>query len=455
MRPFVELVESQLGAKVLFDLHTIPKGRYDLIEPFAIAEMFKKNGILQYYDQWPSLPDEPPLRQWTGVPHEKNLDAVSGASFDSDTAAFFAMLGEALERYLWFKMTDYFDKPVRATTLEIARKGQFIAPERFCGFSAEQRRANEEWTLHADAVYQWTRGVSLVSGKKVYLPAQAVSKAIVPKEEGEPLIRAITTNGLATSPTKLGARLAGILEIIERDAYMIMWLNQLTLPRIALGKLASEDPSIHHLIQKCEQYRLKLHAVRLLTDVPTYAICVVLEDVSGHAPRFAFGLRSHRSLPDAIQGAALEALRARRGYRAYFRAGGSWDPATPVDKIGHIERRFYWGSGNNAAGLEFIIKGTEEQTSAIWENDTEEQHFQRIVEWCRNKEYECIAVDLGRSAANPTPWHVEMMVMPDMQAMYLREWVRLLGGERLREVPQQYGYAPRPEPFVDAPHPFC
>jgi len=455
IRPFVELIERQLGAKVLFDLQTIPHGRYDLIEPLAIAESFIRRRILRRYDYSPPVPDEPPIRSWYGLHPNEMVNAVGGISLESDEAALYAMLGESLERYLWFEMMDYFEKPVRATMSNIVRKGAHIAPHRFCGFSEQQRASQKAWTLSEDAEYLWIRGVSLIAGKKMYIPAQTVSKAISALRDGEPLIREQTTIGLATWPTELGARLRGLLEVIERDAYMIMWLNQLTLPRVILAPLAREHQSIDRLIKKCEQYRLKLHAVRLLTDAPAHVICVVLEDMSDHAPRFAFGLRAHRSLPEAIRAAALEALRARRHYRAYVQGGGSWDPDTPAEKIGHRERTFYWGHGNNAEKLEFMVAGIEEGASGMWEHDTEEEHFERLIEWCKEKAYECIAVDLGRSKANPTPWHVQKIVMPDMQSPYLREWTRHLGGKRLQSVPKQYGYVPRIEPFVDAPHPYC
>ena len=453
--PFVELIERKLGAKVIFDLQNIPFGRYDLADPLQIAYLFKKEGILEWFGYVDPLPDEPPFRLWKGSHGKEAGKQVGGGSLTDDRAALFAVLGEALERYLWRTQQDYFVKSVHTTSEEIARKGAFIDPRRFSGFSSEQRGGNPEWKLNEDSSFLWIQGVSLITSKKTYVPAQTASAAISPRHEREPTIRMQTTVGLATWPTLAEARLKGALEVIERDAYMIMWLNQLTLPRIALAPLRSEHPAIDMLLKRCEQYRLKVHAIRMLTDAPTHAICVVLEDESWHAPRFAFGLKAHRSLPRAIEGAALEALRARRSYRKHFQNGGTWDPNTPVEKIGHRERTYYWGHGDNAKQLEFLIEGEEKETSAEWENDTPEQHLQRIIDWCKKSQYECVSVSLGKSAKNPTPWSVEMVVMPDLQATYLRESLQHLGGTRLKSIPEKFGYTSRPEPHTDTPHPYC
>jgi hypothetical protein len=192
------------------------------------------------------------------------------------------------------------------------------------------------------------------------------------------------------------------------------------------------------------------------TDAPTHAVCVVVEDESGHAPRFALGLKAHRSLALTVEKALIEALRARRNYRTHFLNGGTWDPTTPVDEIGHEERLYYWGDPENAPRLQFLIAGKEEtmQPSA-WEDDTTEEHLSRVIGWCRENALECVSVSMGASAINPTPWHVEMVVMPDLQPVYLSEGMREFGGTRWKSVAQKLGYDAREVPFIDGPHPYC
>ena len=90
-----------------------------------------------------------------------------------------------------------------------------------------------------------------------------------------------------------------------------------------------------------------------------------------------------------------------------------------------------------------------------WDNLNETQHLARITGWCTEKKFECVTVSLGTSKKNPTPWFIEMVVMPNLQHTYLYENMRQLGGSRWQDVPKQFGYVPLDKPFVSAPHPYA
>jgi ribosomal protein S12 methylthiotransferase accessory factor len=263
------------------------------------------------------------------------------------------------------------------------------------------------------------------------------------------------TNGLATWPTRAGAQLAGILEVVEREAYMVMWLNQLTLRKYPNASLRKLSPTLAKSYAACERYLYKVHVLQLPTDAPTHAVGVVLEDTTGNAPRFVLGLRSHTSLSSAVEKAMTEAIRALNIFRNWELAGNSWDKNTPIEKIDHHGRLHYWSVPENAKHLEFLVNGPEIPVEAKpWDHDSKEEHLQRMIEWCREKEFDCISVPLTSSAKNPTSMHIEMMVIPQMHPTYLEESQQHLGGTRLTDVPKALGYTPRKKPFSERPHPF-
>ncbi len=456
IRSLIDFLEKKLGVMVVYNARHVPFGRPDLIEAFALAKTLQEQGILKSFSPTSTFPDEPPLKLWGALDYVG--DPAGGASSADEASALLTTLAETLERYIWRTEEDYFVSPVRATSEEISAYGPFIGPERFTSFSIDQRSIAPELQLDRGSSYLWIKGLSLVNNSGMYIPAQTMSGIRGIRSHGgkiEPLIRVQITTGLATWPTIEGARLAGALEVIEREAYMIMWLNQLSLPRISLSKIRGQNSSLSELIDTCERYRLKIHAIRLITDAPTHAVCVIVEDESGAPPRFAVGLKAHRSLPYAIEKAMTEALRARVGYRRFFSAGNTWNPKTPVHEVGHRERLYYWGVEENARKLEFMIEGEEKEIApAPWENDTPEEHLRRVIDWCRDSGYECVSISLGKSAKNPTPWHIEMVAIPELQPTHLIERYQQLGGERWRSVPQQFNLVPREKPFSEAPHPF-
>lgn len=454
---FVELIERKLGLVALRDLRSVPFGRADLAEQFRLGKKLIELGVIRGYGMPLMLPDEPPFRLWScRMPYGEDTYA-GGASIDSDKDALTAALAEAIERYVWYTQRDYFVRSQRCSSREMAKRHAAIMPERFAGFSEEQRAALADLTFSPDASYLWIEGVSLVTGKRTYIPAQTASAAVHPlqKPEREPLIRTQTTIGLATWPTLDGARLAGALECIEREAYMVLWFNQLTLPRAKLSSVRARSASLEKIIERCERYGFKVHLVPMLTDAPTHAICAVLEDESGVGPRFALGLKAHRSFARAAEHAILEALRARRVLRSSGDAAKAFDPSASVGTIGHLDRLFYWQSASNAKRLEFLVAGEDaDMPEAAWEHDSAQQHLARVIAWCREKKFECVSVSLGGSRVNPMPWKIEMVIMPELQPTHLSETFPHLGGKRLKEVPRMFGYEPLETPYIAAPHPY-
>lgn len=450
---FLRFIEKKLGVSVVRDARIAPYERPDLATAWKLASDLHRAGVIETHIlPADPMPDEPHLKLWYAFCTDSTRHRAGGASLQSDLDALMATLAEALERTIWFTETDYFRNPIRARANEMRKP--HIAPERFASFSPEQRTGRGN-SLSPDASYLWVEGRSLVNNSPIYLPAQTVSGYGRHAESLEPLIRQRTTNGLATWPTQTGAQLAGALELIERDAYMIMWLNQLTLPRLDLSTILDEHDPLARFIARSERYNLKIHIVPMITDAPTHAICAVVEDTTGNQPRFTVGLKAHRSLATAIEKATTEALRARRGYRGRAARNETIDPTTPVEQIQHHGRVDYWAHPAHAEQLEFLIRGEKRApVSAAWDVDSIEQHLHRIVAWCRSAGYEYASVPLTGSAKNPTTMHVEMTVIPELQPLYVMESHRMFGGTRLREIPEAFGYAPRDTLFSDAPHPF-
>lgn len=452
----IGFLERSLGVSVTYDARTLPFERVDIVEPMRLAHTLQSSGIITDINPLARLPDEPRLRSWSASCNDSTKHRSGGSSFDNDVDALHAALAEALERYIWYEQDDHFQGLVQATADEIEKRGRSLRPERFAAFSESERSKDNKRALKPDASYIWIKGESLASGTETYIPAQtATGIRDFTEKHGEPLIRERTTVGLSTWPTKSGARLGGVLEIIERDAYMIMWLNQISPTRISLLSLRARDPALAKKISYCERYQLKVHILAMPTDAPAHTICALVEDTTGNAPRFSLGMSAHRSLSSAAEKALTEALRMRANTRRWI-ANHEWDASTPTERIGHYDRLYYRTLPQNAKQLEFLLTGPERDApQAAWEGDTVEEHLERILSWCRENSYECISVSLSHSAKNPTPFHVEQVIMPDLQPAYLDESERQTGGTRWKKVPGLLGLKGRSSPFVDEPHPFC
>lgn len=434
---FTSFLESRLGAKFVYGSETLPYGQADLAELGDLAQSLYANRIIKGFRRSWLLPDEPQIRLWRAECATHHLHMTGGISTNSDRDALTAALAESVERFIWYEETDYFHSPVRAGTAAIKVRKNLIEPSRFTGHAPEANAGE----------YLWIRGYSWTQGRSVYIPAQMVS-AKHHKEmrtTGEKSIRPAITTGLATWPTKTGAVLRGALEVIERDAFMVMWLNGLTLPKIPLEPLRAQLSSLDMLLQMCAQYRLEVQIVRLITDAPAYAVCAIVRDQSSVGPAITLGLKAHKSLTHAIEAALLEALRARSNVRNM-----------PKEKLSSEHKNIArWSLPENLKNLAFIDAGEEIPVSQdSWNNDSEEEHLGRILAWCRAKGYECASVSLGRSKKNITPWHIEMVLIPEMQPLYKGTQYIGTDGPRIQTVPREFGYEPAPVLRTEEPLPF-
>lgn len=412
-------------------------------------------GIIQgmQYSQ-SAFADEPPTIAVTTFDAKKQ-NVSGGLATRNEDAASLAALGEALERHIWAHETDFADD-IRMCTFEEMQGVRALDPLHFVGLTEEWRKGHERYNVLHTSPLTWCKAYSYTSQSEVYIPLQIVSKKHAVSIPQEPLIYTPITTGLATGPNKEFALHGGLLEIIERDAFMIMWLNQLSLPRIAPSTIATPNSDFSILLSRCSMYKLDVHFVYLVTDAPTHAIMAVVRDQIRHAnpnPHTTIGLSAGSSLERVAEKALLEALRARRNARRRAHENPELMVKNPKD-IKHVERGVYWCDPAREHELEFLYKGAvREAPKASWENDTVNEHLERNLSWARRAGYEVISTSLTSSRSNTTGWHVEFVSMPALQPMHQNEGVRYTSGKRLSEIPALYDIKTTPH-NIDAPHPF-
>jgi ribosomal protein S12 methylthiotransferase accessory factor len=154
------------------------------------------------------------------------LYSVGGTGASRAVAAA-AAVGEALERY----SASYVprDALVFATARELGDTA--VAPDRF-GLFSERQLATPGFRFRAfteDTPIAWVEARPLLGGSSVFVPAELVylGPATVP---GAAPIAYSTSSGLACDELTDAALVKATLELLERDAFMIVWSNRLSCP---------------------------------------------------------------------------------------------------------------------------------------------------------------------------------------------------------------------------------
>ena len=165
---------------------------------------------------------------------------ATGKSFFSETDAKTAAFCEAVERlsYREFLPRDFTSALYKDVKVESALDIFSIA-----GFSPEEKRLDPRLQFDDNTRFAFVPAKDLQSGADALVPLQLVSSQHFRRATStiEPILRLPITTGIAAGRTSEEAIYNGILECIERDAFMITYMNTVSPPKINVRNL----PSIH------------------------------------------------------------------------------------------------------------------------------------------------------------------------------------------------------------------
>ena len=414
----------------------------------------KKAKIITSFYSVPNYNDEPKLHIYSAKlretykisDSEENVGEFSGgASFDPTQAAL-KTLGEAIERYCLAIYHKHSLKKGRFTDFSNA-----LNPQKVCSFSKSQKTKNNFKASRYDknSVFHWVEGYSLSKMGKILIPAQLV---YVPYHMSEPIIRFPITTGAASGNSLTSAILRGIYEIVERDAFMITYLNKLQVSRIELER---SENFLLQILNIYKKYFLELHLFDITTDLGIPSILALILDKTGEGPAVSIGLKSHMDVKSALLGAIEEAQHVRPWIRDELSRAGFFKK-THIHSI--LDRGLLWSRTEMIPKLNFLLK-TEKRINIkkyyqlYKKNDY--RCLTKILEIFKLKNYSVNFVDVTLPTVKKLGFYVIKVIIPELQPLYLDEDFKYLGCNRLYKVPNLLGYKTRGyKNFNTVPHPF-
>jgi ribosomal protein S12 methylthiotransferase accessory factor len=265
---------------------------------------------------------------------------------------------------------------------------------------------------------------------------------------------------LACAPNLAGAIYKGILETVERDAFMITWLNRIEPPSLDIWSI--DDPFVQHLLNAIKDLPVRVHAKVLTLDIQIPIILIIVSSESG-SPYTIVGLgidlNPIRAVTLALEEACLTTLGMAR-YAQYnpenFRPAPDYLNVKNLDMHGLAHAI----SPDLRQSVEFLTKSNTLLSVKDLPNVSSEsmvKNVKTLVDMIHHKNLDVIFVDLTTSDIDEVGFKVARVVVPGLQPLDIdHEW-RHLGGERLYQVPVQLGLLNKPlseESLNPFPHPF-
>lgn len=362
---------------------------------------------------------------------------ASGKGLTDEDSAHGAVV-EALERYCAMQQRPGDIVVARASDLDApsipAEELVLYSDRQYASPGFRHRRPDPEEQL------TWIRGRMVDSGGAVYAPASLVYMNFA-GVDGHERFTFPNSNGLAGGHDVPSAVLAGLCELIERDAFTIAWLARLTVPRIDFSASAGIAADIRERYGRCG---VEIVAFDLTTDVEVTVVMAVAIDRSGVLPAATVGLGCDLDPVRALDRALMEIVQVRTGLVPRFR--GEHPPASleRYEDVRSLEdHATYAASPDHLAELDFLFEGRSVRALA----DMPDRHQGSVegdLAYCRRQlaGAGCTVafVDLTTSDLEPFPVRIVRAIATGLQPMHFGFGEERLGGRRPFTVPRLLGY---------------
>ncbi|WP_231626952.1 TOMM precursor leader peptide-binding protein [Streptomyces apocyni] len=272
------------------------------------------------------LPIEPYANPVCGSLGPSVVQDVSSLSTSATIGCFSMRSGDYLRETFWGGHADTFAQSVRIGVLEgleryagmrsrakraevrdsldgLLSRGERALDPRECGlYSEEFHRANPRVTpFRSDREIPWVWGYSLRDQQPVLVP-EVLTYYHAPGLENRFVQE--SSNGCASGGCLEEAVYFGLMEVVERDAFLLTWYGQTALPEI--DPRTSARRATREMVDRLEMYgyEARFFDARISFPVPVVAGVAVRPD--GGPGRMCFGAGAGLDPESALAGALCE-----------------------------------------------------------------------------------------------------------------------------------------------------
>lgn len=302
------------------------------------------------------------------LPSNPYLDTLSnGISLDEDTAIVKAVM-ETVER--WY-LSQYNTKDfVFGSYRDLQKKSlRAINPLTLSPHSKKQLNLKKfsRFDTNLNTTFYWVKANRLFSNESLFIPAHVIN-FLSEKDLLDKIILLADSSGAAAGTSVEQALYNAICELIERDAYAIMFYNFLPVKRVDLTKIDDKNISkLLNYIKKC-YFDVLVFEITLDINVPIFFSITI--DQTGVGPLITVGAKCSLDWDDAIHGAILESFQGRSFLRDFTTAQKSYKKSSGVEAYispksnEAIFKRFkFWAYRENVNKLDFLLKKKPEPIS--------------------------------------------------------------------------------------------
>jgi ribosomal protein S12 methylthiotransferase accessory factor len=296
---------------------------------------------------------------------------------------------------------------------------------------------------------RWVKAISLLGARPVYVPAIMVYSHIGYASAGERFWIPIST-GCAAHVSYEQAILAGIREVVERDALTITWLQKLPLPRIDSDRIPL-PLNEYWTRYNAASSDLSYFFFDATTDIGVPAVYSLQVAIYDRKIKTLVACATGNTLLEAMAKAMCDMASVRGAFRENRVLPCSWDDFTDM-----FHGSTFMAKAESADAFDFLLSGNSPRQLREADGFSEPAALSDFTDRLRHKGLDTFIVDLSTDEALRSGMRVVRVIVPGLQPLSFRYRARFLGHPRLYTAPLTMGYRSLPEESINNwPQPFA
>jgi ribosomal protein S12 methylthiotransferase accessory factor len=305
----------------------------------------------------------------------------------------------------------------------------------------------------------WVWGRELPSGRNVSIPAALVY--LYGNGAGGPdFFCPPTSNGLAAGPTLEAAIVSGLCELVERDAFLMTWMNRLPAPEV---DLSMAGPAARGIRDHYSRFGLETRVFDVTTDIPIPAMMALSIDRTGQSPAAVVGLGSHLDPAVAVLKALFEICQVRPGEtrRAEETRSKGKTLSAYADVKTLEDHSGFFTTLDRLKEFDFLQRNDAPRAVTArpsLDRGSPDANLEQTVDVLTRAGCRVAYVDLTTDDVSPFGIRVVRTFATGLQPIHFGYGEERLGGGRLFEVPRLLGYGATTRTEADlnpCPHPLA
>jgi ribosomal protein S12 methylthiotransferase accessory factor len=306
-----------------------------------------------------------------------------------------------------------------------------------------------------DETHVWARTISLLSGEACWLPAELVWVTHFPNRFMPGI-----SSGSACHTDHDAAILSGLFEVVERDAFTIMWESRAITPLLD-PKAAFQSDEVHAISTFFHNLGIRFLLRNLTTDLNIPAVLAVVHDDTGRRPALAIGAASRATFAEACHKAAEEAYHTWTWMTdEHGMPGLTYEETLAILEMPDVMMRhpYLYGFSESVAMVPHLVADAPIiiPHCEVSLGETLVDQLRIIAAHLTRHGYEPLACDLiPRVETSQNPFSVVRVIVPGLVPLSIGRAGRMLENPRIGVVPEQMAWPLDPHTKeVWVPHPF-